>query len=703
MLKAGEYESVVAGESDAVKVVQESLASLAASSAEYIQKANAALTDAQEAQAPKVVALQYANAVNFKDAAQKELGSQRYLAAIQKSEFAIQAAQEAENRAYQLQAEQNLREADRDLALAEKAGQKTLSPLEYRQALEARKETLDQINQRQYKAAFKRSGETKTLSDQALNNLVYKAQDQVDAALTAQAITYSPPEITQAMTLLTQAEEAQAAQQFDAANEKAQESEKLAAQAEFLTWKQRSYSLLKNLEGSQPELDANQAPKYTPALYRMVLDNIAEAKVKQIDEDYKSSFQHADKANETKKQIYSTMHQDLERALAELNKTADWLGENAMDAEGREIKISLLNVVTEMKRQIDLEDWPAAHVMAEKAAVEAQKASALLESRNRQILAYQLQESLQPYAKQNALFIVPEQAQQFDQTLETLVKPAEGDTYGKAHTVYQQAAEAVQKLPESIMNSANQRTDEVAAILQQAQQAGARKYYPDWYRELVSDLQWLRNSVRGEDFKGIADHLKKLETESNRLLVATQVASAEDDYLQALDINLEQMSNVIQKLGFIAQMPARLIIAAKTTEHKLDPVVTDMYRSMQGEMNAHTVRINAELLEERAKDLQPPATLVSLHRKAITAFEHFRKAAHGFEIYGESKTYDLLYRERLLEEAYNHLNKTLKINEDLRFAIDSHRRMSGFEKLDWNIKRWQDKAADWYLDWNVNK
>jgi len=207
--------------------------------------------------------------------------------------------------------------------------------------------------------------------------------------------------------------------------------------------------------------------------------------------------------------------------------------------------------------------------------------------------------------------------------------------------------------------------------------------------------------VRGDDYKGISTRLKKLEKEAPEILVSTKTAVEEDSYLQSLNAFLKRMNTTLQDFGFIGSMPKELILAARSTEHKLDETITDMYRSLQGKLTAKNFLLNAQNLEESVKEMTPPKSLESFHKKAIASFTHFRKAAEGFYHYGQSDAFDIKYRERKLAAAYDHLYKTRDINEDLMFVIDSFRKMEPMEKFYWNLKRSEDKLGDFYYSFNA--
>ncbi len=700
-MRNGQYDAVVEGVPSAVEVVNQGIQVLAQAARDFIDKAQTALEEAETAKAKDWVPMQYANAVNLKSAAAEELEQDRYLSAIRNAESSIKAAKEAEARAYQLQTEQNLQKANDLITLAKRAEQDRLSPLAYRKAVNTIEEASNLYKSREYQESYHKSEQAVDQADKALNNLIIQARNNVDSALAAKAMTYSQPEIQKALALLNEAEEAQKAERFSGANEKALESADLAQKAERFTWRQRSYALLKEMEGTKEILQYHLAPQKQPALYREVLENLAEARVRRVDDEYERSYAFGDKAREKKQQIWQNMEEDLNRQLKEFNQTAEWLGEKSLDKEGREIKIELLNSITELERQIDLEDWKQAYNMANETEEIAQEMSQKLQQRNRKIFAHKLEETLEPYEKQNALEIVPEQKKIIKNTFETLSKPTEGQTYAEVYEQYQNAKQAVDNLPSLIQNTATQRMEEVTSILQQAQEAGANKHFKDWYRSVASDLQWLRNSINSQNYQKISSRLQKLEKESNNLLLATMNANAEEEYFESLDNNLTQMNNLIQDFGTIGDMPSEVIIIARATEHKLDETSRDMYRSLQGEISAKTLRASAEILEERVKEMAPPESLKDLHKKAIATFTHFRKAAVGFETYGQSKVHDIYYREKALENAYQHLYKTLELTEDLQFFAKKGRKISGWESVRWTIKNMEDKVADFYYSFEI--
>ncbi len=701
-MKSGEFEAVVEGVPSAVQVVQTGIEALAQSGAKMLAQTNAALKNAQKAKAQEWVAMQYANAINYRDAAEKDLKAKRFLSSFRQAESSMKAAQEAEGKSYQLRAEQNQRNAAALIKEARRAEQNRLSPLAYRQAVQAFEETASLLKNRQNQEAYSKSVVAAEKADQALNNLVIVAREKTDSALTAKAMTYSQPEIEEALAFLNRAEEAQTAKQYTAANENSIESAKLAEKAEDFTWKQRSYALLRSLEGLKAEMENHLAPEKAPAIYREALSNLADAKVQQIDRNFKTCYEYADKARQNRDAAWSSMNGDLNQTLAELKQTADWMGKNALDADGRDLKLKLLETIPPLEQQIGLQNWCGAYAAAENCLKIAGKVSGTMETQNRKIMAKRLNESLVSYRQDHVLNVVPDESKKIDEALRSLKSPHDGETYSDAYQKYQEATAEIRNLPKAIETQATQQAEEIALTLQQANDAGATNFYKDWYRKLSSELQLLRNAIRGNAAKDIAAHLKKLEKEAPELLVATQIAVDEDNYLQALERQLNLMNNVLQDFGFLAELPKDLIVAARSTEYKLDKTVTNMYRAMQGKVSVRTFRINAELLEEAVKDMDVPKSMKSIQKKAIASFIHFRKASEGFEAYGQSDMHDIYFRERALKNAYAHLEESAVINEALAFEISGARKLSKVESVQWKLKNIEKALGRFYYNWQTD-
>lgn len=698
-MKAGQYDAVVEGVSPAVSVVDAAINELGQTASQYIEKADKAIQTAQKSGAQDCVPLVYKKAVADKQAALNDVNNKRFLAAIQKSELAISTAANAEAKSYQLRTDQNIRKADGLLAEAKVAGQQNLSPIAYSSAVKSRQDVLDLSQQGKSKEAFEKSNEFLQKADRALNNLVATAQEKTDSALKAESVKYSEQDIKKAMALLNEANEAQNNKNFAAANDKSQAAIKLAEDAEYSTWKERSSALIKKLDGVKERLEAQKAQERTPALYREAVDSLAEAKIKLLDADYKESYAFAAKSEAAENNAWDSMKTTLTNKAKDLTKTADWLGGNAMDQTGRELKLALMNSAAALNQQIDLRDWNAGYA----AASQADKVSAgvidRMEKNNRGVMAKKLREMLMPYEKKDAVSIVPQDEKLFKKTMETL--SGKGGTYDEAYQNYQKSVESIDKLPQSIDKQAEQRTNEVANILQQAQDANVTKYFKDWYRELSSDLQWLRNSVRGNDYQGIASRLKKLEKEGPELLKATKLAIAEDNYLEALDVNIKSINELLSGFGRIAEMPKNLIAAARTTEHMLDKTSVTMYQALQGKLTAKNLRVNAEILEDRVKAMQPPESMKKVQDKAIRSFMYFRKAAEGFEIYGNSTEHDIDFRDRRLGQSYDYLYKVRELNDDLVSVIHNHRKLSTKEKVMQGLSRAEEKAGNFFFSFEA--
>lgn len=699
-LNAGQYEDVIAGVTGAVSVVNDAMAELALSAEDYIELSDKALAAAQKANAEEWVPVQYRSAVVAKSGAVSDLEAKRFLSSIQKAEAVIAAAKSAETKSYQVQTEQNLRKADELIAAAKQAEQHQLSPVAYADAMKARELVMALNSQGKNQEAYTESVTLVQKADRAFNNLVYTAREKTDSALNAKALNFAQPDMERAVALLNEAEEAQKSRNFAVANAKAQEASKLADAAEYATWKQRSAALLQDLTGMKERLDAQDAIMRAPALYRDAMANLSEAQIKLMEAKYKDSFDYAALAQDNEAKIWDTMNSELSQKALELQKTADWLGVNMMDQTGRELKLQLMNAVTVLNQQVALRNWKEAYAAADRADLVARGTIAKMESTNRGVMAKQLAQMLRPYQEKDAVSIVPEDETLFNTTLATL-SGKDGATYTEAYQNYQKSLESIENLPASIDKMAEQRTNEVTKIMQQALEAEAPKYFNDWYRELSSDLQWLRNSIRGNDYEGIALRLKKLETEAPALLLATQDAIAEDNYLESLNVNINYMNNLLEEFGTIANMPKLQLIASRLTEYKIDGVANSMYRSLQGKITAKTLRVNAEILEDRVKEMTPPASLKKVHDKAIRSFMYFRKAAEGFEIFGNDETYDLRFRDRRVKQSYDYLEKTIEINGDILAAINNHRKLSQSEKFWQGLDRIQEKMERFYFSYEA--
>lgn len=698
-LNNGQYEAVVEGVTDTVAVVQDAINELALAAEGHIEKAETALQEAEQADAREWVPVQYKQAQSAKTSAEANLEKKEYLSAIRNAESVVEKSNAAESKAYQLQAQQNASKAERLITEAKRANQQKLSPLAYANAVQAQKEVASLLKQNKNQEAYQASLEMVEKSDRALNNLVYSAKEATDAALEAEAMQYAEADVKQALTLYNEAEEAQNSDNYSTANQQAQKAIELAKQAEYQTWKQRSTALIMDLEGLKLRLDNHLASQKTPALYRDALVNFAEAKIENLEQDYEKSFDYAAKADATEELIWDTMKNRLSQKSEELTKMAEWLGENAMDQSGRELKIHLMDAIAELDRQIQLGNWRTGFEAAAQADQVAQQTIDEMKQNNRVVMATKLENLLQPYSEVDAVSIVPEDQALFNQTQQDIANDA--TDYTSAYQNYQKSLETIENLPDNIQNYTRQRIDEIARILQQAFEAEAPKYFKDWYRELSSDLQWLRNSTRGNDYEGIAKRLKKLEKEAPELLNATQVAIAEDNYLEQVEYNIQQMRTLLQDFGPIADMPKQLFVAASMTEHTMDTANVSMYKSLQQKISAKSFRINAEILEDRVKELEPPESLEKVHKNAILSFMYFRKAAEGFEIFGNNDVHDLEFRERRIEYSYDYLDKTIDLNEKIMAAIHNHRKLSTQEKVWQTIDTWQREFGEFYYSYRI--
>ena len=533
-----------------------------------IADAQEAINDAQQAEAQDYVATMQANAVNLRNSAETALRNNRYLEAIRQAEQAEQAARAARSRSFQLRAEQNLRRANDFLALARQANQDRLNPLPYREARESVEATDNLLRQRQMEQAFEQSLRAVEDAEYSYNSTIKIAEAQVRDALDAGAMNYTEADVQEALRRLQEAEQAQQARNFAIANQQAQQAREIASRAEYETYRQRTTRLVEELDRIRAEMELYHAEDRAPALYQRALAASAEAKIAHLEEDYEEAFRQADIAREAQSAFINGMDRELNAIVEEVGQTANWIGLNANTPEGRSYKIDFLGDLAELEKRIALRQWNEAYTQADLVVRKADKAAGRFEKYSKTQMAQALKERLQPYKNKNALRSVPEQQQLFDETMKSLKSSTPGQTFADVTERFEASMEISEQLPDLIVEQAGQQTEEISGVLQQAIEGGSRRFFPEKTRELTSDLQWLRNSIEGEDYREIAARLKKLETQAPELLASTQVAIEEEEYLTALNNNLEAMNTLVQDFDSILSMPKELFLASRRRNTK---------------------------------------------------------------------------------------------------------------------------------------
>ncbi len=694
LASSGQYQQAIEQAPTKLPGIEKLFERLRVGVEEAIAQTDSRIALAEEAEAETWAKDTFQKAGNAIESARALLAKESYRKAADNSEKAAQLAAEAEATAYRLRAEKNLRKADEFLSLAERANSPTLSPLEYGQARDMRRKAGELSATKDYKVAWESSVKALDMADVALNHRVITAQKACDAALEAQARDYDRDEIDRALALLNEAKAAQEAQNFDRANQTAKQATGLAASAEAFAWRQRSKQLLMELAGTEQQMALRQASMHVPALARRFSASLAQARVHEIDGKWGECYTAADDARNASEESWKEMTNQLSQMMEEMNATTQTVGNIAMDDWGRAQKSDFVPVITEVKRLMDLHSFVEAYTAADEALADARSLLDGVQRHNLQMRADALQTQLKEREQTGSAKILASRSKEIEVLMGKLKSPGGKYDYKELIAQADAAAADLAKFPELAQENAVQRTTQANEILQQAERAGARKYYRDRLEEAIVDLQWLRNEIQAGDCNGIYDHLSRLESQGPDLLEDTSLALAEDEYKERLGVRLQEMKDLLLDFDYIARLNKDVLIAARATETTTDnPMVSDIYKGLQKPLTAKRLLAAAELLEQNVKADNPPKTLNGLKDLAVDSFRHFRKAAEGFVAFGETDAFDTGYRDEAMRGAYSHLEKTLRLNKEIKYIIEQKRKDNTWERFEWRLRDLEQNAS----------
>ncbi len=684
--KGGQYSQVINQAPQLVPRIDEVFQKLREGVNQAIAQGEVAIALAREAKAEEWASDLLNQAVRALSQARSLLNQESYRKAADNAEAAAAKAKEAEAQAYKLRAQENLSQTDSDLRLAERADSPDLSPLAYSQAVDTMKKARELLAEKDNKGAWEISVQAEEAAQVALDKRIIDAQEACDAALAAEARTYNREDIDQALALLNEAKAAQEAQNFDRANETAQQAIQLAQQAESFAWRQRSKQLLGELARTEQLMQQQQASVHVPSLARRFTVSLAEARIQEIDEKWEVCYEAAADARDAAQSAWKQMTAQLQSDVEELQGIARSIDDMTLDTWAREQKLSMVPMITELQRLVELEQYVAAFAYSETALEQARAIKEEVQHHNLAVRAEELSQQLQKLVDEGPAKILENRSNEIRALIDEMGSPDEKYDYKELIARADAAEEDMNGFPEQAEVVAEQRTTQASEILQQAQQAQARKFYPDRLAKAVKDLQWLRNELQAGDYNSIHQHLTSLEAEAPAILEDTSLAVAEQEYKDRLSANLTQMQNLIRDFDTIARLMPRSLIAARATETTTDsPMLKNAYKSMQSPLTARRLLAAARLLEENVKADDPPQTLNGLKELAVESFRHFRKAAEGFAIFGETDKYDIKYRNAAMEGAYEHLEKTLRVNKEIEYIINQRRSDNKWERLDWKL------------------
>ena len=457
----------------------------------------------------------------------------------------------------------------------------------------------DALSAGQAKLAYQRSLEARRTAQEALDNRIDTAAKAVDDAREALASTYAPNDLRKAEALYNQARTAHKQHDFAKANSLAKQAVTVAATGESFAWRQRSTSLLAELEQTEVQLTEHNARDRAPECAIAFRSHAAKGRAAYVGSEWELAYAEAAAADQAANAAWQTMEDEVQLRLATVRDLLKTMAEIADDAPEHVTIDTLTAQVDPVLDALALGDYNNSYILSSALLGTAETSLDAMERENREQAADRLSKRLAGLRKDGAAEVLAAESEELKAYIGELRD--DESVIGYATLMAQKLAweGRLDTMPERSLEEAGPRLDQIAALFASARENDAARLYPERLRELEGDYNMTQNAVLAGNVRAVADRLIQLEQDAQDLESAARLAKSESDYKEEIKSFLKQQQNLIHDFGRIASLDKRVMSALRATSTTLEEEVANAYNSMQSILSARAFRRNAALFEQR--------------------------------------------------------------------------------------------------------
>ena len=482
-LESGDFERVSEGVPAAGQAIDAVRDAMAAAAAEAIQEADKVIAQAEKADAE--VAVEQSPAKKTLAAARRARGEAadalegaKFGTVFAKTQSCAELSARAETEAYTTGAEDALNDGASILAMARQADAPVESPNAYRIALDAETAAKDALSAGQAKLAYQRSLEARRTAQEALDNRIDTAAKAVDDAREALASTYAPNDLRKAEALYNQARTAHKQHDFAKANSLAKQAVAVAATGESFAWRQRSTSLLAELEQTEVRLTEHNALDRAPECAIAFRSHAAKGRAAYVGSEWELAYAEAAAADQAANAAWQTMEDEVQLRLTTVRDLLKTMAEIADDAPEHVTIDTLTAQVDPVLDALALGDYNNSYILSGALLGTAETSLDAMERENREQAADRLSKRLAELRKDGAAEVLAAESEELKAYIGELRD--DESAIGYATLMAQKLAweGRLDTMPERSLEEAGPRLDQIAALFASARENDAARLYP---------------------------------------------------------------------------------------------------------------------------------------------------------------------------------------------------------------------------------
>jgi len=643
----------------AENLAYKTLADLAEKGEEQIAQAEKQLAAAQEAQAEQYASDLTAQAAKSIGQAKVQLAADEYLLSLQQSELSLKAGKQAEDQAYRLRTDQKRASADKERQLAIDSGAKEHSSAVFLQALQQ-----EELSGKQYAShQFKNALEAVTRADDGFRaarlSKIRRATQAVQSAVAALAEQYDSETISGAQSLLSESKLDMDAQTYGDSNRKADEAFVLAGQAEVTTWNRRSTDQIAEWEEAFASAVQNFAETKAPEALDASKNKGVEAKADFVVQDFKASYENAVEAMQALGATNQILDQQTEVALAGMRDRLSELSVLVQDEAGRAVLSERIEQVGAADKARQAKDFHTVFLMEKDFLAAADEAERVIKTHNVEVGRDALKGQLTALTQQGITNFLQESTAKLSDQLAGIDAKEAVEQYAESQEQLGQIRQEIERFPALAKVQLQRDISEMQRQLNESKQAGALDLIPEQYGEAFKAYNLVQAYPRpngGGNYNELYALVKDARTKTEATFSATKLEINLQTYREVLQSYIKEMNSLLDNFSSVTDYDERFYTSSGSTRQ------VDVYRELQHDITATTLRRRSELLLDKASDLNPPPSQKATQNVALEMFRELVAMADRFERFGQYEKYDKLLRDEYIIEAFAKRNRVKELS-----------------------------------------
>lgn len=681
IFERGDYVEVHPVADLAENLAHKTLGELRELAEERIQQAQDQITSAEEARAGEYAEELLAEARSRLNDAKVQLAAEEYRQSLQLSAESRKTANQAESQAYRLRTDETLQRVAAGRQLALDSGAKEHSSAQFLAAVQQEEIAGQKYATGSFKEALAAATQAEKGFEGARLSKIRRATEAVESAVAAQAEQYAPEGLARAQSLLAEAKLDMEAKAYSESNRKADEAAQQATQAEVQTWNKRGQEKIAEWEKAFEKAVADFAEQKAPELMAESKQAGVAAKAEFAVKNYRLSHEQAVSALEALERADAALAEQAQAAVEAMRARLTDLSALAVDETGRSQLSGVVAQMAACEKARESGDLRSVFTQAEQFQTAADQAEIQLKSHNLAAQRDRLLAQLQKAKEQGITLFVQESAQTIEQMLQQLDPIARTEDYGQAQQELAALEEQIQQFTPQAETALEKMIAEMQKQLNEARQAGALELIPEQYSAAVEAYKLVLNYPKGEGsnyhelYALTADAGGKSKTAFDQ----TNLAISTRNFKEVVQNYLKEMNSLLDSFSSVTDYNERFFIASASTRQ------VDVYRELQHDITATALRRRAELLLDKARELQPPAGQEATYRMALKTFEEMLTMADLFERFGQYEKYEKRLRDQYITQAFASLERVKSYNVEVQQMLAGEVRRPWYAKFNWKF------------------